>query len=111
MGDIVNDIINTEKKGEEIIQKANAESAKIKLEAETTANREIAQAREKAQEILKEAADRAQKEAKRIREKELEKAQKEAEDFFTENNSKIDAAADEVVAIVLRTEYAEAGTR
>ncbi len=111
MSDIINDIINTEKKGEEIIQKANAESLKIKLDTEKTVNQEIARAREKAQKILQEAAENAEKEAKKIREQGLEKAQNEVERFFTENKSKIDKTADEVVAIVLHTDYTEARDR
>jgi len=111
MSDIVSDIIKTEKKGEEIIQKANAESVRIKLDAEKTVSEEIARVREKAQKMLQEVADKAEKEAKKIREKELEKAQNEIERFFIENKSKIEKAADNVVKIVLHTDYKEARGR
>ncbi len=111
MGDIVNDILKTEKKGEDILQKANAESVKIKLDAEKTANREITRAQEKAQKMLQEAVENAEKEALKIREEELEKSRNATEQFFAENKSSIEKAADEVVRIVLHTDYSGARSR
>ena len=104
MKEIIEDILEEEKKARERLDRARDESKKIRLEAEEKNKTMIAEARRKAQEEAKAYVEKAEAEARQARDTQLDLVKKAAETMWDDKKEKIDEAVEALTAIVLKGE-------
>ena len=105
MKDIINEVLLTEKRVEDILQKARLEASDIKLRTEKEAAQKIAEARNKAREIIQNAVEKAEKKAVNLRDRKLKEAVVENEELINKNRPGIDAIVEEIVELIISTVY------
>ena len=105
MKDILNEVLLTEKRVEELLQKARAEASEIKLRTEKEIAKKIEEARKKAREMVQKTVDKARKDAENTRSKMLEDADRENEALIEKNRAGIEAVVREIVKIIVTTGY------
>ena len=110
MHDIINEVLLTEKRVEEILQKARSEAESIKLRTEKEVSQKIAEARTEAQKIIQNAVETAQREAENIRDAKLKEVDLENTDSLNKNRAAIEGLVNDIVKLIMQTGYEE-GTR
>jgi vacuolar-type H+-ATPase subunit H len=110
MKDIVEKIISTEKKVEQIVKKAHAQVREIKQKAELEASQKVEEARKKANQLVSTAIETTRKNAQLLRDEKLKKAEEEGEAVLSRNQQKIDNLIKDIVQLVIHTEYGGKGT-
>ncbi|MBA7713958.1 hypothetical protein ES703_122969 [subsurface metagenome] len=110
MKEIMNEILQAERKVEETLQKAREKAAEIKLQAEKNASQKIEEARRKAKEFFLAGVEEAKQKAMRIRDGKLKKAEEESEEIRSSNRIIIENLIQEIVRLVIQTVYDEKGS-
>jgi len=105
MKDIVNEILETEKKVESTLQDAREKAQAVRQQTEKEAQEQISRAREEARAIVQNAVEMARREAEEVRQKRLKEAEAAAGAFLIDNKDKIDRLVEDVVKLVIRTAY------
>jgi cell division septum initiation protein DivIVA len=107
MHDIINEVLLTEKRVEEILQKARSEAESIKLRTEKVVSQKIAEARTEAQKIIQNAVETAKREAENIRDTKLKEVDLENADALNKNRAGIEGLVNEIVKLIMQTGYEE----
>jgi len=105
MENIVSDILEEEKKVGQVLEKARADAASIKREAEDKVAKIIADAHIKAQNIIKKAITDTQIEAEDMRKKALKQKEEEENNLLNGEKKHTDKLVDDIVTLIIRTEY------
>jgi F0F1-type ATP synthase membrane subunit b/b' len=105
MKDILNEVLLTEKKVEELLQKARVEASEIKLKTEKEIAQKIEEARKKAREIIRKKVEKVKKDAEYTRSKMLEDADRENNELIDKNRVGIEEVVQEIVKIIVATGY------
>lgn len=105
MRDIVEQVLETEKRAEQIIQQARARETEIRNTAETESGRIVQQARADAQRLLLEEASRARQEADLEYRQAVQQVESANAGFLERNRSKIESAVERVIALLAAPEY------
>ncbi len=105
MQNIVDQVLETEKKAESILQQARAREAEIRGEAEARASDLLVQARAEAQKILLEETDRARRESEQAYRQAIQQAEAEEADFIPRNRERIERAVDRILRLLLTPEW------
>lgn len=100
MKDIVTEILETEKRVEELLRRAREEASSIKQNAERDANRRIADARSQAQSIIRDAVAKAEKEAEETRKRALHQAEQESRVKIDRVKGSVDEVVVQIVAMI-----------
>ncbi len=109
MKDIVNQILLTEKRVEEVVQKAKEKAQEIKQQAESNASKKVEVARKKTGQIISAAVENAKSSAQKLRTEKLRKAEEDGEAIAGRNKQKIDKLVQDVIKLIIHTEYAGEG--
>ncbi len=107
MKDIISEVLLTEKRVEEILQKARSEAAEIKLRTEKEVSQKIAGARNKAQEIIQNSIEKARLEAENIRNNRIKEADLKNDEIISKNRAGIEKLVQEIVKLIIQTDYEE----
>jgi vacuolar-type H+-ATPase subunit E/Vma4 len=105
--DIVQEIIQAEKKAEELLQSAREKASGIKQSAEVEASRKVAEARARAQEIMQQDVLHAREEVERTRARRLEEAAGKALEKMRMSRKRIDSAAARIVELITQTDLTQ----
>lgn len=105
MNDIVNEILSTEKRVEEILQKARADASEVKLRAEREVSEKVAGARQAAREIIQKAVRDAEREARKYRDDKLKEAERKSIEIINRNRKNIEELIDEIVQLIVHTGF------
>jgi vacuolar-type H+-ATPase subunit H len=105
MNEIVGQILQTEKKVEEILQKARQEAQDIKQKAERDASLKVGKAHKQASLTLSSAIENARKESQRLKDEKLKKADEEGKAILEKNRKALDDLIQDIVRLVIQTEY------
>jgi vacuolar-type H+-ATPase subunit H len=105
MRDIVQEILQAEKRVEELLQHAREEAGTITSQAEKEANRKVAEARASAQEIVQQTVQRARREAEEIRKSMIEEAERKSRALASRSGLHLDDLADQVARMVMKTDF------
>ena len=105
MQDIVQEILQVEKRVEELLQHAREKASVIAAQAEKEANRKVAEARTRAQEIVQQTAHRTRREAEEIRKSTIEEAERKSRAFASRSGLHLDDLADQVARMVMKTDF------
>jgi vacuolar-type H+-ATPase subunit H len=105
MRDIVQEILQAEKRVEELLQHAREKASNITAQAEKEANRKVAEARAKAQEILQQTVHRTRREAEESRKSTIEEAERKSRALASRSGLNLDDLADQVARIVMKTDF------
>jgi vacuolar-type H+-ATPase subunit H len=103
MKDILNEVLLTEKRAEDILSKARSEASELKNRTEKEATRMIEDARKKARERILLAEEEAEKEAEIARKKKLEEVERENEELINKNRAGIKAIVRDIVKLIVST--------
>jgi len=110
MKDIVKEILSTEKRVEEILQKARAAASDIKLRAEREVSEKVAGARRTAREIIQKAFTDAEREAQKYRDDKLKEAERESREIINRNRKNIEKLIEEIVQLIVHTGFEGKGS-
>jgi vacuolar-type H+-ATPase subunit H len=110
MNEIVDEIIQAEKRVEKLLTEAREKASEITQKAEKEAARVIEQARQKAQERVTRSVEDARDLARQTREKKLSAADSQTEEIFHRKKELIDEIVDTIVQLVISTNYAGKGS-
>jgi len=100
MKDIVKEILSTEKRVEEILQKARADASDIKLRAEREVSEKVSGARRTSREIIQKAFMDAEREAQKYRDDKLKEAERESREIINRNRENIEKLIEEIVQLI-----------
>ena len=104
MRDIVREILQAEKRVEELLQQAREKASNITAQAEKEANRKVAEARDRAQEIVRQTVQRTRREVEEIRKSTIEEAERKSRDSTSRSGLHLDDLADQVARMVMQTD-------
>ena len=107
MGDIVNEILQVEKKVAQTIQEAREKAAALRQQSDREIAAMIAEVREKARERVQRAVDEALRGAERVRGDRLREAEEQSEALAQKNSVAIDELVREAVKLIVGTAYDE----
>lgn len=107
MKDIISEVLLTEKRVEEILQKARSEAADIKLRTEKKVSQRIAEARNTAQEIIQSSIEKARLEAENIRNNRIKEVDLANAEIISKNRAGIEKLVQEIVKLIIQTGYEE----
>ena len=103
MKEIVNEILQTEKKVEETLRKAREKASEMKLLAEREASQKIEEARKKAQEIISTRLEDERQKARKLKEDKLKKAEENSNAILASNKKKVNALVTDLVELIIQT--------
>ncbi|MBN1997436.1 hypothetical protein JW935_07790 [candidate division KSB1 bacterium] len=109
MEEILNDIFNTEKSVEKILQDAKEHAAQVKQKTEQEVTQRLADARRQAQEMSQQILALAQKNAELEKQKVLQQTQEENERLLKACEGKMKQTVDRIFGLIVRTSFAEKG--
>jgi len=104
MRDIVQEILQAEKRVEDLLQQAREKAGNITAQAEKEANRKVAEARARAQEIVRQTVQRTRREVEEIRKSTIEEAERKSRDSASRSGLHLDDLADQVAQMVMHTD-------
>jgi vacuolar-type H+-ATPase subunit H len=104
MKDILNEILEEEKRVDEEIGDARRRAREIVSGAERDAGRTLARAREKSQNIVQKALEKARTEASGKRDDLIRKAEEEDERRVEELKNRFGEIVDDIVSVIIQTE-------
>ena len=110
MKDIVKEILSTEKRVEEILQKARADASDIKLRAEREVSEKVAGARRTSRELIQKAFTDAGREAQKYRDDKLKEAERESREIINRNRKNIEKLIEEIVQLIVHTGFEGKGS-
>ena len=110
MKDIVKEILSTEKRVEEILQKARADASDIKLRAEREVSEKVSGARRTSREIIQKAFTDAEREAQKYRDDKLKEAERESREIMNRNRKNIEKLIEEIVQLIVHTGFEGKGS-
>jgi vacuolar-type H+-ATPase subunit H len=105
MRDIVEQVLETEKRAEQVIQQARARETEIRNAVETESGRIVQQARADAQRLVLEESNRARQEADREYRQAVQQAESANAGFVERNRPKIESAVERVIALLITPDY------
>lgn len=103
MLEIVQEILDAERKAEETVEKAKAEADKIRVETDGKANKIIQDARNEAQRSSLEQIDQTRRRSSTETEKALEQERKKIDVFEQDHAAEIDSLVSEIVDLIIQT--------
>ncbi|HEB32334.1 hypothetical protein LCGC14_2837630, partial [marine sediment metagenome] len=103
MEDIISEVLLTEKRVEEILQKARSGAADIKLRTEKEVSQKIAEARNKAQEITQSSVEKARLEAENTRNNRIKEVDIKNTEIISKNRAGIEKLVLEIVKMIIQT--------
>jgi vacuolar-type H+-ATPase subunit H len=104
MRDLVQEILEAEKRAEELLQHAREKAAGIKTQADAEVKAKIAEARAKAQGLVGRSVRQIRLEAEEIRKKRIEEAEVKSRALASRSDVSLDDLADEVAQMIIETE-------
>lgn len=104
MRDLVQEILQAEKRAEELLQHAREEAAGITAQADTEAKKKVADARAKAQEIIGQTVQQLRREAEEIRKRTIEEAEHKSRALANRSDVPLDDLADQVARMIIKTD-------
>jgi vacuolar-type H+-ATPase subunit H len=104
MRDLVQEILEAEKKAEELLQHAREEAARIAAQADTEAKAKVAEARARVQELLGQTVQRLRAQAQEIRKQQIEEAEKECRAQANHGDVTLDDLVDQVAKMIIDTD-------
>jgi len=104
MKEVIEEILEEEKKGRERIEQAKEKAKRIRIKAEEDSQHMVTTAREKAQEEAKMLMVRVEEEANKQRERELQKAAQNGESLWDKKKKKIEETVEALFRMVLGEE-------
>ncbi len=107
MKDIISEVLLTEKRVEETLQKARSEASNIKLRTEKEVSQKVTQARNKARGIIQNSIEKARLEAENIRNIRIKEADLENAEIISKNRIGIEKLVRDIVKLIIQTGYEE----
>ena len=104
MSDLVQEILDAEKKAEELLQHAREEASRITVQADTEAKAKVAEARAQAHELLGQTVQRMRAQAQEIRKQKIEEAEQECRAQANRGDVSLDDLVDQVVQMIIETD-------
>ena len=105
MLEIIQEILSSEHKAEEIISHARQNATKQKSDIEADLNTRVAEARDQAKLMLQQKIQHAKNTALHEKREALEKSAESGEQFHTHHKHEIDSLVEEIVSFVITPEY------
>jgi len=104
MHDLVQEILDAEKKAEELLQHAREKAARIGVQADIEAKAKVAEARDRAQELVGQTVQRLRSETQEIRKQKIEEAEQECRAQANRGDVSLDDLVDQVVQMIIETD-------
>lgn len=104
MRDLVQEILDAEKKAEELLQHAREEASRITVQADTEAKAKVAEARARAQELLGQTVQRLRAQTQELRKQQIEEAEHECRAQTSRADVSLDDLADQVAQMIIETD-------
>ena len=104
MLEIVQDILEAERKAEDTLKKAKEEAAKIRAEAEGKANKILADARNEARLSSQDRLEQARRQSSEETERRLIEERKKIDIFEEEHSTEIGALVSDIAKLIIQTD-------
>jgi vacuolar-type H+-ATPase subunit H len=108
MKDIVDQILQTEQKMEEMLREQREKAGAMRSEAEKESSEKITRARSEAQQKVQEAVQTAKREAEAEREELLRQAGSQGKNIFLEDSTRIRKLVEEIADTIVEVRLKEA---
>ncbi len=105
MREIVDQVLEIEKKAEQVIEQARAREAEIRAEAEAEAGSRLAQAHAEAQKLVREETDRARRESEAAFRLAMSQAEEANTDFIQRRRERADRTIERIMRLVVTPGY------
>lgn len=102
---IIEDVLQTEEKVNEILKQARERAAEIRRSAENDISENMNVAKQRAREIVQTAVEDAKKDAERIRAEKLEQADRQKDVLFNESADVVGGLVDDICKVIMTAEY------
>lgn len=103
--EIVDEVLEVEKKAEEIVKKARETASVSKNNLDTESEEKIKAARNEAQKYIKESVKKAKEEAVSKYKRAILEAERKNQIFIKENEHNIQAVTEDIVKFIITPEY------
>ena len=105
MQEIIDEVLEAERKAEQMIAEARKRQGEIRKAAEEEAARGLEEAHTAAQRLMEEKIGRARKEAEREHQRRIQEAEAEGADYMAHHESRLEGILEEAVSLVVTPEY------
>jgi V/A-type H+-transporting ATPase subunit G/H len=104
MRDLVQEILDAEKKAEELLQHAREEASRIVVQADIEAKAKVAEARARAQELQGQTVQKLRAQSQKMRKQKIEKAEQECRAQANRDDISLDDLVDQVAQMIIETD-------
>ena len=109
MKEIMDAILQAEKRAKQTVQMAHEQAANLKRQAEIEALKKIERARRKAKELVASRVEAERKKAIQLRDEKLGRAEEQGKTFLETNRQEVDNLVREIVELIIKTVYEDEG--